>query len=372
MLSRAEVIEKALELGFDDAGVTTADPFESQREVLRAREESYAWTAAKGLDLLAGTDPGSAFGWARSIVVLLENYCRQSFPPSLTGKFGRCYLADDRATKDGLYLRVKAFREFLRRGGIESKSPMNVSHRLSAARAGLGTFGKNCLLYSNRAARRSSWVLPLVFLVDREFPTDAPTMEVGCPEWCRNACITACPTGALKGPRHLDPRLCISYLSYYGPGINPPELREPMGTWVYGCDRCQEVCPRNAPWMSQDLPLSERAAARVEDFQLTRLLHMDGDYFTARVWPHMFYMPPAEIWRWQMNAARAMGNSLDRAYIPDLARSLRENPDERVRGMSAWALGRIGGPKAREALERARAAGEGLAGEEVRQALDRF
>ncbi len=57
MLSRNEIIEKAHELDFEDIGFTTAEPFESQREILRQRETEYAWTSAAGLDLMAGTDP---------------------------------------------------------------------------------------------------------------------------------------------------------------------------------------------------------------------------------------------------------------------------------------------------------------------------
>ena len=171
---------------------------------------------------------------------------------------------------------------------------------------------------------------------------------MGCPDWCRNACIIACPTGALKGPRHLDPRKCISYLSYYGEGITPLELREPMGLWVYGCDRCQNVCPRNAPWLAKQLPMNAKAAAMQADFTLSNLLHMDEAFFKAHIWPHMFYMGAGDIWRWQMNAARAMGNTLDERYLPDLEQAMAENTDARVRGMAAWAMGRIGGPEAKK------------------------
>jgi epoxyqueuosine reductase len=81
----------------------------------------------------------------------------------------------------------------------------------------------------------------------------------------------------------------------------------------------------------------------------------------------MFYMPPTDRWRWQMNAARAMGNTHDRRYVPDLIRALRENEDERVRAMAAWALGRLGGAEARSALSSA----EGDAAEMVRGEIDR-
>jgi len=369
MLSKEMIIERARELGFDDIGFTTADRFEAQDEVLRSRREGYAWLNSVGVDLFEGTDPKTILPDARSIIVLIENYCREAFPASMVGRFGRCYLDDDRITQDGLTQRLKAFRAFLREHGVASKVPFHLPHRLAAARAGLGDFGKNCLFYSNKAARHSSWVLPLAVVVDREFDPDEPTIGVGCPEWCRNACIAACPTGALEGPRRIDPRKCISFLTYHGEGLTPAAFREPMGTWVYGCDRCQDVCPRNQAWMAQELPVNERVSARAADFELAQLLHMDAAHFETRIWPHMFYSPPTDRWRWQMNAARAMGNTQDRGYVPDLIRALREAEDERVRAMAAWALGRLGGAEARAALESAAGKGSETFQEEVANAL---
>jgi epoxyqueuosine reductase len=70
---------------------------------------------------------------------------------------------------------------------------------------------------------------------------------------------------------------------------------------------------------------------------------MDKSYFEKKIRPHMFYMSAENLWHWQMNAARAMGNSLNPAYIEDLNRSLKENQDGRVRSMCAWALERLSG-----------------------------
>lgn len=369
MITEKDIIEKALDLGFGDAGFTTAEPFESHREFLRSRADEYGWAERAGLALTAGTDPKTVLPGAKSIIVLLDNYFKEAFPQKLAGNFGRCYLDDDRITKDGLALRIKAFRSFLRDNGIDSKVPFNLPHRVAAARAGLGTFGKNCLLYGNRTARQSSWIIPITLVVDREFAPGDATVTMGCPDWCRNACIAACPTRALKGNGTIDPRKCISYLTYFGNGITPAELREPMGMYVYGCDLCQNVCPRNRPWLSQDLPENRRVAMKAEAFDLPALLSMDREYFCARVWPHMFYMQPDDIWKWKMNVARVMGNSLDDRYVPDLVRAFKENEDERVRGMVAWALGRIGGAGARNSLEAFRTQSDGLVLDEITAAL---
>jgi len=369
MLTKKDITEKALDLGFEDVGFTTVEPFDSQLEILTERQEAYA-RLQRGLDLEKGTDPKAAMPDAKSIIVLMHGYFRKSFPTVMEAHFGRCYQDDDRIPRVALSKRVKAFRSFLRDNGIDSKIPGNLPDRLTAARAGVGTFGKNNFFYSNKFGAKSSWVNPINLVVDQEFEADEPTIEVGCPDWCKNACIIACPTRAIKAPNKLDPRLCISNLSYNSRDINPVELREPMGMWVYGCDRCQNVCPRNAPWMANKLPVNEKVAAKAEDFELTKLLHMDEEYFESRIWPHMFYIPTKHMWLWKMNVARAMGNSCNLDYISELIRAFSENDDERVKGMIAWSLGRLGGDSSKNALEEFLPGSEGLVREEIIQALE--
>ncbi|MBU4317352.1 MAG: HEAT repeat domain-containing protein [Proteobacteria bacterium] len=349
MISKKEIQEKAAGLGFSDIGFTSADPFDSQREILESRMQNYQHMQSR-LDLLKGTDPVNEFPQARAIIVLLESYFTESFPRVMESHFGRCYQDDDRVTRDKLYPRIKAFREFLKNHGIQSKVPGNIPQRLSAARAGVANFGKNNFLYANRCNAGSSWVLPIPILVDIPFEPDEPSVFVGCPDWCRNTCIASCPTRALSAPGKINPGLCISYLTYYATEITPMDLREPMGTWVFGCDRCQDVCPRNAAWKTRALPINQRVASKADDFELTRLLHMDKAYFEAKIKPHMFYIGSENLWLWKMNTARAMGNALNPEHIPHLIRAFGENEDARVKGMIAWALGRIGGKMAIQAL----------------------
>ena len=372
MITKNKIIEAANRFGFEDAGFTSVESFESQHEYLAAHQEEYGWAEAVGLELLKGTDPKNIMPEAKTIIILMEVYFREAYPPVMASHFGRCYLDDDRVTKDGLTQRIKGFRGFLRDNGMDSKVPFNLPHRVAAARAGMGTFGKNCLFYSKRVARQSSWVLPIAIVVNQEFEPDTPSIGIGCPDWCRNACIAACPTRALKGDGRIDPRKCISFLTYFGQGMTPYELREPMGLYVYGCDRCQNVCPRNAAWIAKDLPVNQKVAAKAPDFALEKLLHMDKPYFEARIWPHMFYMSYNDIWRWKMNVARVMGNTLDAKYVDDLIQAFEENQDERVLGMIAWAIGKIGGSKAKGALERFRPASQGMVADEITHALEKL
>jgi epoxyqueuosine reductase len=181
--------------------------------------------------------------------------------------------------------------------------------------------------------------------------------------------VAACPTRALKGDGKIDPRRCISFLTYYGEGLTPLELREPMGLYVYGCDRCQNVCPRNINWLTEEKSQNPRVLNNAADFELSQLLHMDKPYFLQKIWPHMFYMSVDDLWRWKMNVARAMGNSLNPVYVADLIRAFQENSDERVKSMIAWALGRIGNKEAMASLEKFSKDSRGIVKEEIEQAM---
>ena len=266
-------------------------------------------------------------------------------------------------------MKIKAFRAYLRDNGINSKLSKSMPDKLASARAGVGTFGRNCLLYATRSVKGSSWISPVVILVDREFQPDSPSIETGCPDWCRNACVAACPTKALAGGGRIDSTRCISYLTYYGEGLTPLELREPMGMYIYGCDRCQNVCPRNQAWLLSAHCNDDKLEDMAEKFSPDKILAMDKDYFLKNIWPRMFYMSYDDIWRWKMNAARALGNSLEPAFVPDLAVALRNEGDVRVKCMAAWALGKIGGADALGALEEGLQSAEGDLRVEIEAAI---
>ena len=97
---------------------------------------------------------------------------------------------------------------------------------------------------------------------------------------------------------------------------------------------------------------------------------MDKNYFNTKIRPHMFYISDKDLWRWKMNVARVMGNSLDPCYIPDLVRAFDENSDERVKAMSLWAMGHIGGEKGLSALKKIKTKADSLVKEELGAAID--
>jgi len=371
MKLKETIRERALELGFEDVGFTSAEPLEIYlREIDSRPPEMYGWLQTDRFNTRRGAGIGQKHEWAKSLVVLIRNYHRRAFPPQLVGIMGRCYQFDERIEHGAEHQKIVDFMRFLKAQGIRVWFDAELPARMAASRAGIVTYGKNCFAYARKSMRGASWLESIPLVLDTELEPDEPSIELGCPKWCKNACIAACPTGALYAPKKMNPLRCIAYNSYYTKGITPLKLREPMGTWVYGCDRCQEVCPRNQPWSNQDLPPNEPLIKRAPDFSLGKLLEMNGDHYVNKVWPLAFYISRKNAAKWQMNASRALGNQGDPDHVPLLIKSLKGSPHEIVRGMSAWSLSRLGGGRSKAALEAQRSRENGLVKEEIERALE--
>ena len=371
MSLKDRIREKGLELGFEGVGFAGVEPMDSYMEELESRPpEMYGWVNNDLFSILRGASPTEKYPWARSMVVLMSSYYRRGFPHELEGVYGRAYMVDERKIPGEEFARIAALVGFLQQEGISMIFDEEVPARMAAARAGLATYGKNCFVFAREAVKNSSWIEIIPFLLDAELEPDEPSVEQDCPPKCKDRCMAACPTGAIYAPMKMNPLRCIAYNTYYGEDITPLELREPMGTWVYGCDVCQEACPRNRPWMRQEKPANEELISRMGDYELQALLQMDQSHYEGAVWPRFFYISRRRIDRWQMNAARALGNIGIPDHTPALEKALLESPYPNVRAMSAWALGRIGGAKARRILEKGRGRESAPVIDEIDMALE--
>lgn len=125
-----------------------------------------------------------------------------------------------------------------------------------ARRAGLGWFGKNTMLIN--PVRGSYFFIGSLFVALELAPSE-PFEADRCGSCTR--CLEACPTDAFDGPRQLDARKCVSYLTIEHRSAIPEELREGVGDRIYGCDVCQEVCPWNVKF-ARALPEGSPYAAR--------------------------------------------------------------------------------------------------------------
>ncbi len=344
MTDRDRIVAAARAAGADAVRIASAEPLTATHERLAAafaRGDQATWPYDAAYAARAA-DPGSILAGARSVVCVAVAYATGG--PALRARRGRGRVSNYAWSSDyhrplrTLLGRVAAAVDAIAQGPASAivcdTAPL--AERAFAASAGLGWVGKHTNLI---APGLGSFVFLGEVVTTLALDPDPP-LRTSCGS-CRR-CVDGCPTGALRGDYTIDATRCIADLTQRTDAI-PPALRPLIGDWVWGCDLCQDVCPptRRAPAGNAAFaPLDADVAAP----DLQALLRMRHGTFKRR------YKRSAMGWRGaavlRRNAAVALGNGLDRADVDALARALGDDPHPVVRGHAAWALGRIGSPKA--------------------------
>ena len=215
-----------------------------------------------------------------------------------------------------------------------------------ADKAGLGWIGKNTLLLNEDAGS-------MFFLGEIYTNIPLPVSAGNAPDQCGacKACINVCPTGAILGPRRLDARKCISYLTIENKDAIPLQLREGVGNRVFGCDDCQLVCPWNR-YAKKTAEADFAPRHGLDDASLAELLGWDEATFAAKT--EGMALRRVNYRQWVRNLAVAAGNAPYGESLVELLRRRREDADEMVAEHIDWAL-------ARQAANRPGADGTGTA-----------
>lgn len=330
---------QAYGLGFDLVGITTLG-----EPATRARFDAWleaghhgemAWLAGDGAELRRDATRPHA-GATHAIVVAMSYGGRE---PS--GPIARYARGDD--YHEFLRERVRELHHWLEREtgqAINARPYVDsgpILERDLAQRAGLGWFGKNTMLIHPRIG--SFFFLASLF-VEFALEPDAPFEADRCGTCTR--CLDACPTQAFVGPRVLDARRCISYLTIELRGAIDEALRAAVGDRLYGCDVCQDVCPWNQRFAAE-LPPSSPFAARaalvgVDAPALARRVLDDPSFIGAlRRRSAMQRAKPEGLRR---NAAVVIGNTGVAEDVPTIERAMEEAASM-VREHLEWARERL-------------------------------
>jgi epoxyqueuosine reductase len=382
MLTAQTIKEYAYSLGFDTVHITTAQEFPEARRIIKDRiarglMDGLPWFTAERADV--SCHPDALLPDACSIIALGMVYLTEQ--PDMPedgaprGKISRYAWGDD--YHDIIKPRLQQFAAWLQEQardemGDELATRLFVDtgrmvDRAVAQRAGLGWYGKNTNILTKGWG---SWLFLAEIVTNLPLPPDEP-LRANCGS-CE-ICLHACPTKALPNPYEVDTPRCISFLTIELRGSIPLELRPLMGNLIFGCDICQEVCPVNKV-AERRLGLRPQgeliAPAQIlrrnkafhphPEFQprpavgscpeLIPLLSLTEEQFRER-----FRRSPIKRAKRRgllRNVCVALGNIGDSQAVPALIGALHDE-EALVRGHAAWALGRIGGKEAINALHEA-------------------
>jgi epoxyqueuosine reductase len=272
-MTSAEIKAQARELGFDLCGIAPAGDHPELGFFREWLDRGYAGDMAyltRSADKRA--DARHVIPSARTVIVTGTIY-NTNRPYSIECKEpGRAHIAryawgDDyhdvvggRMERLLDWMKARSPQPFDARAYVDTGP---VQERVYAKYAGIGWIGKNtCVINPGKG----SWLFLAEIICSLDLECDRPALDQcgAC-----TLCIEACPTTAIVAPGVLDSNRCISYLTIEHRGDIPAEFRDAVGSHVYGCDICQEVCPWNQmPPVSADPAWQPRPAwdgARVDE-----------------------------------------------------------------------------------------------------------
>ncbi len=345
-LTSAAVKARALEIGFDLCGIAPVGAFPELNFLTDWLARGYAGemhymarTAERRADVRA------VMPSARCVIVTATNY-NTSRPYSVDdhdparAHVSRYAWGDD--YHDVITRRLDALVAWMRAEhdeAFEARAYVDtgpVQERVYAQYAGVGWIGKNTCVISGK---RGSWLFLSEIICSLPLEPDAPATD-HCGTCTR--CLDACPTGAIVEPYVLDSTRCLSYLTIELKGAIPEADRDQLGTHVYGCDICQDVCPWNrAPLISTDLAWQPRPG--LDAPTLAALWQRTDDELRKMLKGSP--MKRAGVRRLRRNLAIAIANSGDATAIAALA-TPRDGPgweslqDPLVREQVDWARAR--------------------------------
>ncbi len=342
MITSDAIKRKATELGFDLCGIAPVESFPELSFLREWIDRGYAGDMAwmpRSADRRA--DVREVVPGARSVIVTATLYNTAAADPAYAaeqGHIARYAWGDD--YHDVLKARLDALLAWMR---AESPEPFDarayvdtgpVQERVYAQYAGLGWIGKNTCLINPELG---SWLFLSEIICTLPIETDMQGLEQ-CGACTR--CLDACPTGALVESGVLDSTRCLSYLTIELKSGIPAEHRAALGTHVYGCDICQDVCPYNqVPPRSDDPAWQPR-----HGLDMPRLADLwrrsDADLRTlVRRGP----MTRAKLTGLRRNLAVAIGNSGDadaRAALDEPTADKPSAEDSMVQEHVQWARSR--------------------------------
>ena len=242
-----KIRQEAYRLGFEFVGIAKAEQMDEEARRLEAwlNQSAHGSMGYMANHFDKRIDPRKLVDGAKSVISLTYNYFtdeKQEDPdaPKISKyTYGKDYhyVVKDKL-KQLLHFITTEIGEVNGRAFVDSAP---VLERDWAKRSGTGWVGKNTLLIHPKAG---SFFFLAELIIDLALVYDTP-MKDYCGTCTR--CIDACPTEAIAPNGYwVDGSKCISYLTIeLKDEVIPPQYKNQMADWMFGCDICQDVCPWN-------------------------------------------------------------------------------------------------------------------------------
>jgi epoxyqueuosine reductase len=238
--------DKAHELGFDLCGIAQSRPLKERGTVLKnwCSEGMNAGMAYLFNDIEKRINPDFLVPGAKSLIVTGLGYYsdkqqREPGVPVLSRyAFGESYQTVIKRKLEKLMSFIMSLAPDAHGRLFVDSSPL--LEKAWAVEAGLGWQGRHSIIINRNIG---SFFFIGTLILDFELEYDEPVIAEYCGS-CR-LCIDLCPTGAINEDHTIDARKCIANLTIENREAIPEEILPKIERRVYGCDRCQEVCPWN-------------------------------------------------------------------------------------------------------------------------------
>ena len=83
-----DIKDFALDIGYNNVGVTSADSFFDHIDEIKSRNEIYDFYVEDPRQFLKGAEPKKSMPSAKSIITMAWDYSQKAFPEALLGKIG--------------------------------------------------------------------------------------------------------------------------------------------------------------------------------------------------------------------------------------------------------------------------------------------
>jgi len=343
MIQALEIVHSAIKLGFDKCGIIPIAKMLGYEKRLEERIQHFPETEEKYKGFRAFAHLEQNYPWAEAVVICSYWYGKYRIPSELQGCIAKYYLTDGRRnTASAGYQTSIAFEKYLIDCGLQTATDREfgiTALRWAAMQAGIGIVRKNNFFYTEKG----SYQHLEAFLIDKPLEYIMEHNIRPCAQTC-DFCIKACPTKSLEAPYTMCRNTCVSCLTTFdGWDLTKEPLQGKFGSWMYGCDACQDACPYNKKaWTeNEEFPGLEELCKYLT---YTEIVHADYGWLETVLQPKLWYIPKGKEWRYKTNALNAMLNNYSSEYLQVIKDACQDEYEE-VRDMSKWVLAKIQGAR---------------------------